>query len=95
MPELVRAYAEHKDKGLVVLAIDVRESEAEIQGFAREFGMTFPILLDRTGQVATAYRMTGLPQSYFVDKSGVVREAAIGPMDKKSLDQKLATITGG
>jgi peroxiredoxin len=92
MPELVRAYAEHQDKGLVVLAVDVKESESEIQHFAQEFGMTFPILLDRAGQVASAYRMTGLPQSYFVDRKGVIRELSIGAMDRAALQQKLATI---
>jgi hypothetical protein len=36
--------------------------------------------------------MTGLPQSYFVDRKGVIRELSIGAMDRAALQQKLATI---
>ena len=92
MPELVRTYNEHKDAGLAVLAVDVKESDAEVQRFADEFGMTFPILMDRSGEVASAYRMTGLPQSYFIDRTGVIQEIAIGGMDRTILQQKLAAI---
>jgi thiol-disulfide isomerase/thioredoxin len=54
MPEIVRAYETHKANGLIVLAINTtfQDSLPEVQAFAKEFHMPFPVLLDDTGAVA-------------------------------------------
>src|SRR5581483_5959676 len=54
MPEIVKAYDAHAKDGLVVVAIDLQENEDAIREFAREFGMKFPIVIDRTGGVGDA-----------------------------------------
>jgi peroxiredoxin len=96
MPEIVRAYNERRGDGLVVVAVDLQENDAEVRAFASEFGMKFPIGVDRNGQVADAWRIggpvQGIPSSYFLDRDGVVRERAFGPMTPASLADKLETI---
>lgn len=92
MPEFVRTASEHQNAGLAILAVNLKESDTEVQRFTSEFGVTFPVLLDRAGVVASTYRVTGLPVTYFIDRSGVIREVSIGPLDRAALQQKLATI---
>lgn len=96
MPEIVRAYDTHKAAGLVVVAVDLQESAATVRTFAREFGMTFPIVIDRTGGVGDAWRIggpvEGIPSSYFLDASGVVQARVYGPMTAETLRDNLATI---
>jgi peroxiredoxin len=96
MPEIVRAYDEHRDDGLVVLAVDLQENAGQVRSFAGDFGMEFPIVIDRTGQVADAWRIggpiQGIPSSYFVDESGVVVSRVFGPMDAEMLAEGIAAV---
>ena len=88
MPDLVRAYEAHKANGFVVLAINMtfQDSLADAQSFAKEFHMTFPVLLDETGEVARdRYRLRGLPMSFFVDRNGIIVRRQIGAMSSKQI----------
>jgi cytochrome c biogenesis protein CcmG/thiol:disulfide interchange protein DsbE len=95
MPEIVRAYAAHHD-GLRIVAVDLQENTDQVRGFAQEFGMTFPIAIDRTGEVASAWRIggpiKGIPSSYFLDADGIVQARVFGPLTAQSLADNLATI---
>jgi peroxiredoxin len=96
MPEIVRASDQHAGGGLVVLAVNLQENAEQIEEFADDFGMAFPIVIDRTGQVADAWRIggpvEGIPASYFIDADGVVRARSFGPLTAESLDEHLQTI---
>ena len=96
MPEIVRAYAAHGSDGLVVLAVNLQENDGQIREFASDFGMTFPIVVDRTGQVADSWRIggpvEGIPASYFIDADGVVRGRVFGPMDEEDIAENLELI---
>jgi peroxiredoxin len=67
-----------------------------VRGFADEFGMEFPIVIDRSGQVAESWRIggpiEGIPASYFVDVDGVVRARHYGPMSADDIEAGLAEI---
>ncbi|MGH2536128.1 MAG: TlpA disulfide reductase family protein, partial [Candidatus Promineifilaceae bacterium] len=83
MPDLVRAYEAHKDEGFVILGINLtfQDSLPDVEVFVEEFQMTFPILLDMTGDVTTRqYQLLGLPMSVFVNRAGVVTRVHIGGM---------------
>jgi peroxiredoxin len=94
MPEIVRAYGERKDAGLQIVAVDLQENVDQVRAFASEFGMTFPIAIDRTGSVGDAWRIggpvQGIPSSYFIDADGVVQARVFGPLTQQTLAENLA-----
>ncbi len=95
MPDLVKAYEAHQDKGFVVLAIDLtfQDSIADVETFVEEFGMTFPVLLDQDGVVTNEqYRLLGLPMSVFVNREGIVTRLHIGAMTGEQVDEFVAEI---
>lgn len=96
MPEIVRAYNEHRDDGLLVVAVNLQENADQVREFAREFGMDFTVVIDRNGQVGDSWRIggpvEGIPASYFIDRDGVVRDRVYGPMTEEALAEKLETI---
>lgn len=94
MPLLQAVATRHAASGLTVLAIDVQEGEALVQAFVDEFGLTFPVLLDKTGEVVSRYRVRGLPTTVFVDRSGNIQSVYLGPLDEKTLETRLAGILG-
>jgi cytochrome c biogenesis protein CcmG, thiol:disulfide interchange protein DsbE len=98
MPEIVKAYDARADTGLVVVGIDLQENAGAIRTFADDFGMKFPIVIDRTGAVGDAWRIggpvQGIPSSYFIDKDGIVQARAFGPMTAQQIADNLGKIAG-
>ena len=65
---------------MLAVSID-REGEKVVRPFAAKYGLTFPVLLDPDSKTYRLYGLTGIPESFIVDKSGVVIHKIIGPQD--------------
>jgi len=74
MPAMQTTYDKLRDKGFVVLAINELEDEAKVREHIKQYGHTFPVLMDRENKVANQFGVFGLPVSVFIDEKGIVRE---------------------
>jgi cytochrome c biogenesis protein CcmG, thiol:disulfide interchange protein DsbE len=92
IPELSRAYVDLKDQGVVILAVDVRESLDVVHEFVLGWGMNYPVLLDPRGYLAYAYGVRGIPTSFFIDRQGILREVRVGGMTKEIIRSVLQSI---
>jgi peroxiredoxin len=96
MPDLIEAYEEHRASGFLILAVNQREADASVRSFVDEFGVSFPVVMDRRGEVARSWRIggptQGLPSSYFIDEQGVIRKVVFGTVRARDLDQGLSLI---
>jgi len=95
MPALENAYEQYKDSGVVILGLNVtnQDSEKDIPLFVDEFGLTFPILLDRDGSVSALYQLRGLPTTYFVNREGIIRTVVVGgPMNETFIRSKIEAL---
>ncbi len=52
------------------MGIAVDDTESEASRFAQQVGVTYPLALDTTGDVARAYRLRAVPSTYFIDRDG-------------------------
>jgi peroxiredoxin len=99
MPELVQAQIDNQQRGLLVVAVNVREGEPRARAFAEEFTLPFAVVLDSRGEVSRTWRIGGptggLPSSYFIDARGVVRKVVYGSLTQRALDEGLGLILGG
>lgn len=82
IPQFVEASDKYKDDGLVVIGLDLQEGPGLIQPFAQEYGMDYPILVDRDGEVGDKYRLLGLPTTVFIDANGVIQKIFRGPLEE-------------
>jgi cytochrome c biogenesis protein CcmG/thiol:disulfide interchange protein DsbE len=74
-PLLERAWREYRDRGLVVVGVNIQDLEPEARKFIAEFKVSYPNVRDRDGRVSRAYGTTGVPESFFIDREGrVVRK---------------------
>lgn len=73
MPQFVRAYDKYKDDGLVIIGLNLQEGRTIAQDFADDFGMDFPIVIDRDGEMRGRYHNLPLPATYFIDRDGVIK----------------------
>lgn len=95
MPLFIDAYNKNKDN-LVILGVDVQEQPAQVKAFAEQMGLTFPLVIDPTGEVSTIYQVRGLPTTIFVNAEGVVEAAHRGAiLNRPQLDPYLAQILPG
>jgi thiol-disulfide isomerase/thioredoxin len=80
---------------LVVVAVDVRESEAVAGDFALSLDATFPVGLDADGAAQTAWGAIVLPVHFWVDAQGIVRDGALGGIGPDIMARGLSTILPG
>lgn len=89
MPHMQNFYEKNKDKDFEILAVNLTQIDngyEEIEAFVEEYGLTFPIPLDKNGMLATHYQAFTIPTSYFIDREGVISRKVVGPMDEDMMD---------
>jgi peroxiredoxin len=72
---------------LAVLAISWQQTPALTQSIVNVKGLTFPIPLDETGEVAAKYNVIHCPANFFIDAKGIVRDSECYPSALKSVAQ--------
>lgn len=78
---------------LTILAVNFNESEADVQSYVDELGLTFEVLLDPGGVVnGQVYRVLGYPTTVVVDREGLIRAIHIGILVEGQLDDYLEEV---
>ncbi|HEY1374857.1 MAG TPA: TlpA disulfide reductase family protein [Candidatus Binatia bacterium] len=70
MPAMERLYQQYKNKGFVILGVDVKDSKKDAFGFLKELKISYPIVLDPDGEVGLLYGAWGLPTTYLIGPKG-------------------------
>jgi len=94
-PALENSYEQYKDSGVVILGVDLtnQDLESDVIAFVQEFGLTYPILLDRDGSVSALYQLKGLPTTFFVNREGIIRTVVVGgPMSETFIRSKIEAL---
>ena len=95
MQTIEQVYQEYKDQGFTVLGVNMtyQDDPLAVVPFVKEQALTFPILLDETGEMANAYQLRSLPSSYFIRRDGIINEVVIGgPMSEALLRTRIEDI---
>ena len=79
MPSMQKLYTMMPKDKFKMLAILNKDDPALADSFAAKLGVTMPILDDQKNIVGPTYGLTGLPETFIIDKQGVLREKFIGP----------------
>jgi len=77
----------------VILGVNVQEDPERVMAFAAELGITYPIVLDASAEVARLYRVNGFPTTYFIDPQGVVAGVFHGPLNAPLLETRLMELS--
>ena len=80
MPSMERLYQELKDENFEIVAISIDAMGAEaVAPFMKKNKLSFAALLDPEGTIKSAYQTTGVPESFIINKRGILVEKIIGP----------------
>jgi peroxiredoxin len=83
MKALEPIYKKYKEKGFVILAINVAQSVKTVKKYVDRLGLSYPILLDSDSATAKNYGVAGLPTTFILDRGGIVREKLLGEASGK------------
>ncbi|MCJ7605725.1 MAG: TlpA family protein disulfide reductase [Dehalococcoidales bacterium] len=67
-----------RQEGLVVMGVNIQETAELVEMFMTDFGLTFPVLLDFSGNTARQYNISGIPATFFIDKGGIIQKIKVG-----------------
>jgi len=84
MPVLERLHREFSSRGLIIIGVNAREKEEPARRYARELGLTIPLVLDRDGKINALYGVVGLPTTFVIGRDGRAVGLAVGPRQWES-----------
>lgn len=90
MPYMQQFYTEYEKDGVVILGVNATSTEISlpvVDSWLKEWGITFPIVLDEQGEVTRTYRVNAYPATFVIDRDGVIRQKQSGPMNMQMLKE--------
>ena len=80
---LEQAWQQYKGKGVVFLGIDYHDVSHDARTFLTRHGVTYTALEDGSGAIGDRYGLTGVPETFFVDRRGrIVGDHIVGPINE-------------
>jgi peroxiredoxin len=98
MPAIEQMWRQLGPQGLRIISVSIDDGDVkEVRSFANELGLTFEILHDRSGDIQKVYQTTGVPESFLLDKQGIIVKKVIGehPWSSVSNQRLVAELLGG
>ncbi len=83
------AYEKYQDQGFEVLSVSVQELDPPVTEFIARYGLTYPFLMDRTGEVSVRYGVSTTPTTYFVDPDGKIVDSRAGVVSADWLETNI------
>ncbi|GAB4389574.1 MAG: TlpA disulfide reductase family protein [Thermodesulfovibrionales bacterium] len=98
MPSIQRLYEMKKDDPQFhLLSVLYQDDPKKARAFMEENGYTFPVLLDPGGKTAYAYRLTGVPETFLINREKRVEHKTLGPAewDSPKVVQEISALISG
>jgi cytochrome c biogenesis protein CcmG/thiol:disulfide interchange protein DsbE len=84
-PVLENAWREYRDRGVTVLGVGYLDTETNAEQFMAEFDITYPNGADIGQRISKQYRTTGVPETFVIDREGMIRSVFIAPVNEAQL----------
>ncbi len=94
LPVLQDVHRRYAGQGVVVLAVDIGESQADVQRYLDANDLDVTVLLDSSEQIAAVYGIRSIPTTYIVDSQGETDAVHYGSASAAQLDQYIRAANG-
>ena len=86
---LEQTWRKYKDQDVVFIGVDYLDTETEALAYIEEFDITYFNGPDLRTKISQAYKIQGVPETFYIAKNGELRGLKIGPLVSPELDQKI------
>lgn len=87
MPAIQATYDKYKNDGFEVVSVNLQESSFAVSKFTERYNLTFPVLLDKKGEVTQLYNVYKIPASFLVDRNGKIVRTYEGEVSEELLNK--------
>ncbi len=94
-PLLAAKAVEHAASGLSIVGVLMFDPVDQAKTFVADHGATWPTVVDPNGAIKDAYRVLLRPQTYFIDRAGILRSIQFGEVTDADFERQFALIAGG
>jgi cytochrome c biogenesis protein CcmG/thiol:disulfide interchange protein DsbE len=77
-PVLEQGWRTWRERDVVVIGVNIQDTEDKARAFIADFRLTFPNASDPSGKVAIAYGLYGVPETFFIDRRGLIGAKHVG-----------------
>jgi cytochrome c biogenesis protein CcmG, thiol:disulfide interchange protein DsbE len=99
MPTLERFWRRYRGRGVLFVGVDYNDVSSDALRFARKRGLTYPMVRDPSGAIATRYDVAAVPETFVIDRRGHLVEHFVGSIESgdtktafaRTLDHALAS----
>ena len=88
-PTLEEAQVRYADRGVVILGINLWDSQEAAAEFRKVYGQTYPSGPDPNGKIAIEYGVSGIPETFFITPEGTVAAKFVGPLALDTMESLL------
>ncbi|OAB42472.1 TlpA family protein disulfide reductase [Paenibacillus glacialis] len=94
MPHMEKLYKDYEED-VVVLSVNLTQTEknqSDVIAFVEDFGLTFPVVMDIEGDVATTYQIFTYPTTYIIDSQGIIQEIFKGAINYEIMEKAITKV---
>lgn len=94
MPDMEKFY-QNNHQNVKILAVNLTTAEKNrnnVTKFVKDYGLTFPILLDEKGKIGDMYQAFTIPTTYVIDSNGIIQKKIIGPLNQEMMEKLIMSI---
>ncbi|WP_165786634.1 TlpA family protein disulfide reductase [Heyndrickxia camelliae] len=88
IPDLVKFYNKHQSE-FVVIGVNIESSKNQVKDFIKQYGITYPIIMDKKETISDKYQIQPIPTTYFIDEDGIIYHKQIGAVTYNELTKML------
>lgn len=82
---LEQGWQDYKDRGVVFVGVDYLDTDKEGLAYMEKYGITYPSGPDLGSKISKNYAITGVPETFFIDRDGHIAHVQIGPIEQEQL----------
>lgn len=94
MPDLQAVWETYQGAGVQFVGVAYQEKAAAVRAALETHQTTYPVGLDAGDKIAASYGITGIPETFVIDRQGDVAYVHIGPVTADVLSAEIATLLG-
>ncbi len=89
---LEQAWLKYRDQDVVFVGIAYADVEPNAIAYMQEFDVTYPHAPDLGTSISADYEITGVPETFIIDKNGDIAQVVIGPVNAATLDGMIGQV---
>lgn len=88
-PMLIEAQRKYAKDGFVIIGVSFNDRDQDAVRFAQDFGTNFPLVTDPRATTAIDYGVSGIPETFFIDRQGVIVSRHVGAFGRQAQLEEL------